>query len=163
MMTKKRLQELIEQGATIYDIFKGDIYLVDLTMAKYYDVPKYIEYKNDYYNCNLTRSIDDLFESEEDARWELEMTATRTETLKLPNWNELNLNYSHCKEFYKSFYNKDSKYTLEINIPDTIALFYYGNNDGEVECGYIFDRDFTKENYIEACKLAKKLFLGEEV
>ena len=47
MISKERLTELIKQGATIYDIFKGDIYLVDLTIAKYYDVPKYIEYKND--------------------------------------------------------------------------------------------------------------------
>lgn len=32
-----------------------------------------------------------------------------------------------------------------------------------VDNDIIFNKPLTKENYIEACKLCKKLFLGEEV
>jgi len=154
MISKERLEELIKQGATIYDIFKGDIYLVDLTMAKYYDVPKYIEYKNDYYNCNLTRSIDDLFETKEEAEEYLEFgNITRTERLDLPTWEEFNKkgcfyfvgkNYS----FYQ-IYKRYNKIHLEWSDDET----YYMT---------IQEWKLTKENYLEARRLCKKLFLGEE-
>lgn len=155
MISKERLEELIEQGATIYDIFKGDIYLVDLTMAKYYDVPKYIEYKNDYYNCNLTRSINDLFETEEDARWELEMTATRTETLKLVNWEQFCYEENETR-FTDKLDNRCSiSYETELLGDNYIAV--YQNHFT------LFRESATKENYTKACELCIKLFKGEEV
>ena len=154
MITKERLKELIEQGATIYDIFKGDIYLVDLTMAKYYDVPKYIEYKNDYYNCNLTRNIGDLFETKEQAEWHLKMTRTRTETLELPMWEDVQeMLKANC-----SIYEIIKKYDIELVIekskyfPAQIKL--YADNEK-------FNWNLSKENYIEACELCLRLFSGE--
>ena len=161
MISKQRLTELIEQGATIYDIFKGDIYLVDLTMAKYYDVPKYIEYKNDYYNCNLTRSSEDLFETEEDARWELEMTATRTETLKLPTWEE-----AQDEKFHFSYLINVKGLHLYISIYNFTKQFEIYCNHGTHTYDYKFDKTFDlrdKEQYKTACKLCLRLFKGEEV
>lgn len=157
MITKERLEELVKQGATIYDIFKGDIYFVNLTMAKYYDVPKYIEYKNDYYNCNLTRSIQDLFETKEEAEWYLEFgNITRTETLKLPTW-EYWQKVSKYGMYAMSFFDKENHY-CELQILETIKVVKWGYGR-TVE----FENSATKENYIEACELCKKLFLGEEV
>ena len=49
----------------------------------------------------------------------------------------------------------------ECGEPDTLII---GTNDLKTACGYdeIFEKAYTKENYTEACRLAKKLFLGEK-
>ena len=126
MISKERLEELIEQGATIYSISKEtfiagvsdllkikalklDSKVYGISVDKYNEINNckpHLYIGNDYTPFEKVAELENLFETEEDARWELEMTRTRTETLKLPNWNELNFNYSYCKEFYKSFYNK---------------------------------------------------------
>lgn len=157
MISKERLEELIKEGATIYDIFLGNIYFVDLTMAKYYDVPKYIEYKNNYYDCNLTRDIQDLFETKEEVEWELEFgNITRTETLNLPTWEELQKDLEKCP---------DGEYVIVDNY--RITFTYYKPSRFELisNCDYYtcdnYNFGSTKENYIEACRVAKKMFLGE--
>ena len=158
MISKERLEELIKEEATIYDIFKGDIFLVDLTMAKYYDVPKYIEYKNDYYNCNLTRSIEDLFETKEEAEWYLEFgNITRTETLELPSWED----FKNFVNQYIKFYHNEHTYILE-------SCFYEdGEETIEINCCYydygdnLLKLPLNKENYLKACRMAKNLFLGD--
>lgn len=160
-ITKERLEELIEQGATIYDLFKGDIYLIDLTKAKYWKDVSYIEYFNQYYKCNITRNNNDLFETKEDALWELEMTATRTETLKMPKWEEMTTENNE----YNYYGSSDTHYFYFDNYRLIVSL--------EEDCEYIgIDvcgntelhhwEDVTKENYIEACKLCLKLFKGEK-
>lgn len=111
--------------------------------------------------------LDNLFETKEDAEWELEFSnITRTETLSLPTWEE----FCGCKcsnEF--TFFANGFEYNLfatvrnkECGEPDTLII---GINNLKMACGYdeIFEKPLTKETYIEACKLAKKLFLGEEV
>lgn len=160
MITEERLKELIKQGATIYDIFKGDIYLIDLTMAKYYDVPKYIEYKNDYYNCNLTRSINDLFETKEEAEEYLEFgNIIRPERLNLPTWKEfvkLEENYDYGYNTIKSFDDVKFGYVNPYNDKST-CLFI--EKSGKT---IYLTNMVTKETYLEARRLCKKLFLGEE-
>ncbi len=156
MITKQRLQELIKQEATIYDLFKGDIYLVDLTMVKYWKDVNYIEYYNDYYNCNLTRNEDDLFETKEDAKWELEFkNITRTETLRLPSWEEME---SKEESIICKFLAKDLYWYAIMQFNGKQGWVVYNMNTNKI-IGKFLKR--TKENYIETCRLAKKLFLGE--
>ena len=89
----------------------------------------------------------------EEAEWELEFgNITRSETLKLPTWEEF-------KEIrFVEFFYKEYDYMLQYqNISKKIAL-YERNNKGDY-----YLSDATKENYTEACRLCKKLFLGEEI
>lgn len=160
MITKERLEELIEQGATIYE--PDDLWQ---TIGKIHLEKKcYISEDNKLCNDEITYEdlpgatamysipLEDLFETKEDARWELEMTATRTETLKLPTWEEIEDDYNlefdnSCLEVYKTV----NRILVKTN------KNYLGLYD------YVFDKLATKENYIEACKLCLRLFKGEEV
>ena len=165
MISKERLEELIEQGATIYGKY-GDSYLLEnreqhLSDFWYRQTVNIEDNKfhytyedSDYYeDIDVWFELEQLFETEEDARWELEMTATRTETLKLPTWEEFN--------------NQDKLITFR-TYPHNYHLLKYGKyivirafyGQGGMD---IFIKPLTKENYIEACKLAKRLFLGEKV
>lgn len=172
MITKERLEELIKEKATIYILVKKQfiagtssfIEIVELPLKNYHGIS--VEKYNKINNCKphlyqggefmpyeKVAELEDLFETEEDARWELEMTATRTETLKMPTWEEFNnqdklitfRTYSHNCHFFKY-----GKYIV-------IRAFY---GQGGMD---IFSKTLSKENYIEACKLCLKLFKGEEV
>lgn len=156
MITKERLKELIKQGATIYQI--RDNMIVDYQLCSY----NYLEDNDLIYENVMTNycrrwigKLDDLFETEEDAEWELEFgNITRTETLKLPSWKEFEL-LGHNADFigkdntpyyFRFNYNKSEIYI--VNMINGKEIYYARP---------------TKENYIEACKLCKKLFLGEEI
>lgn len=102
-------------------------------------------------------SLGNLFETKEKAEWELEFgNITRIETLSLPSWEELQ-NKIQSNGFgnkiianfdsYVFEYKRSLKNSVVIGINLGSETLYYG--------------DLTKDNYIEACKLAKKLFLGE--
>ena len=87
-------------------------------------------------------------------KFELEFgNITRTETLKLPTWEEIDAGYelefgNSCLEVYKT-----GNRILVKTDKDCYSDLY----------AYIFDEPATKENYLEACELCRKLFLGEEV
>ena len=138
MITKERLEELIEQGATIYHLIAKNYEEINVNDIPQYKIDKWELYK-EYY-----------FETKEDARWELEMTATRTETLKLPTWEEF------VKDEYFDFIAKDNtiwEVYKHLERPSIYVINGYKH----------YEFDFTKENYIEVCKLCLRLFKGEEV
>lgn len=163
MISKERLEELIEQGATIYGKIYGDILAIELSKKNKPEI-KYDDRLDVYCTSNEWRNKMQfcyLWETEEDARWELEMTATRTETLKLPNYEDV-FKQDRCLDCY----------TREFAITKTdivmgVCLFGvdFTNKVVEVSVGAdkMFTGELTKENYIEACKLCLKLFKGEEV
>lgn len=147
MITKQRLEELINNNGTIYEVKYHNINPVKLNSeVKIFKnciyVPfelegKYLRHK--YYN--------NLFETEEYAKFELEFgNITRTETLKLPKWEE--------------FFNSGKSIVFRDAYGDIQELKQYSREIyiNEQYCGYL-----TKENYIEACRICKKLFLGEEI
>lgn len=143
MITKERLEELIEQGATIWtkdlhflELNKNDCFMNSKNLLQFGN----FHYTNDY-----------LFETEEDARWELEMTVTRTETLKLPSWEEF-VKDRELEEF--GFYSKYQKYTVIRVINEKYLVV-------ETSFERYYTGELTKENYIEACKLCLRLFKGE--
>jgi len=157
MITKERLEELIEQGATIYQI--RDNMIVDYQLCTY----NYLEDNDLIYENVITNyfrrwigKLENLFETKEDAEWELKMTATRTETLKLPSFNELQTK----KEYYKNF---ALYFHLAIDMPykKDVGAVIISQNDLKGNSYIIFDKPLTKENYIEACKLCLRLFKGE--
>ena len=169
MITKERLEELIKEKAEIY-------YIINKTfIAGYSSISEIMSYKlnePDYYivddNCLCLMKIQnneedycvyawklqELFETKEEAEWELEFgNITRTETLRLPSWEEV------CDGCITEFCFIDTKkgkhnvYISDEGISITSLTLYEDR----------FWNKLTKENYIEACKICKKLFLGEEV
>ena len=164
MIEKKRLEELIEQGAIIYEAKYHNVEPLDLSKRKFdfisskYNMVRFEPMQNERWKHH--KYLDKLFETKEEAEWELEFgNITRTETLRLPNFEEFMLDY---KRVYK--FNTPSGKTVKINgYYDEILKIHGGFIDICVNGSYIKDWDFSKENYLEACKIAKKLFLGEEV
>ena len=154
MITKERLKELILQRATVYANGCGEIKLIPENDIEIYENgnDSYIlyalepnrKYKNEIF-------AEELFETKEDAEFAEEFqNITRTETLSLPKFEEL-------KKFERfEFKAKDGhRYTIHyISGFNTLAI------TGIIENKYYGEA--TKENYLEACKIAKKLFLGEK-
>lgn len=153
MISKERLEELIEQCATIYSNEYGEIQL-----KKENDLSLYENGQNNYIlyalepNKKYNNEIfdEDLFETEEEAKWFAEFGCIeRTERLDLPTWEEFE--EKKFVWFVDKSQNQCCLYYL--NVANKIFI----NVSGEViEIG-----DFTKENYTIACRKTKELFLGE--
>lgn len=96
-----------------------------------------------------------LFETKEDLEFWLNYeTIQRTETLKLPTWEEFNAEYAKDKGEVLMFDGK--RYgSCQFYFEDEQICIY------SALCGYVFNKPLNKENYIEACREAKELFLGE--
>lgn len=160
MISKERLTELIEQGATIYGKIYGDILAIELSKKNKPEI-KYDDRLDVYCTSNEWRNKMQfcyLFETKEDARWELEMTATRTETLKLANYTDF-----ENENGDRVFYHKGIIYELSLwwaSDNTKIIRVTWNGRDG---FGWLFEKPLTKENYIEACKLCLRLFKGEKV
>lgn len=169
MISKERLEELIKEGATIYAIVKkpfiagySQILEVEEFDLKAPIVKEISEDGKQFLYFNYLLELEYLFETKEDACWELEMTATRTETLKLPKWEEFIQNDKQV-----IFYDKDKTYYLDKVMNRTHIIIGYKciidlNEELEANRYNFYRKPATKENYIEACKLCLKLFKGEK-
>lgn len=124
MITKERLEALIGEGAKIYAIVKNPFiagYSQILEVEEFdLNAPIHKEISEDgkqflYFNYLLDSEY--LFETEEDAHWSLEMTATRTETLKLPKWEEFIQNDKQV-----IFYDKDINIGVFVLIYSIIGI-----------------------------------------
>lgn len=153
MIEKERLEELIEQGATIYSNEYGEIQL-----KKENDLSLYENGQNNYIlyalepNKKYHNEIfdEDLFETEEEAKWFAEFGhIERIERLELPTWEE----FKNDGEF--SFLDKQG-FEWDLYSPDdeTRISLVGGYNH--------FEYEYSKENYTLACRKAKELFLGEK-
>jgi len=168
MISKEQLQQLIKQGATIYKLnhLENKIETVLLDKKDYIGIgfsneDVYVRGNPESKFYGAWYKLEDLFETEEDARWEIKMTTTRTETLKMPKWEEMTTENNE----YNYYGSSDTHYFSFDNYRLIVSL--------EEDCEYIgIDvcgntelhhwEDVTKENYIEACKLCLKLFKGEK-
>lgn len=145
MIAKERLEELIKQGASIYFLT-----LSNVKEVTYNAIPTF--WKKHWQDYE-----DRMFETKEDARWELEMTAIYQDTLKLANYTDF-----ENENGDRVFYHKGTTYELSLwwaSDNTKIIRITWNGRDG---FGWLFEKPLTKENYIESCKLCKKLFLGEE-
>ena len=152
MITKDRLEELIKQKATIYFCTFSNIKEIN-----YNAIPTF--WKTHWEDYEVW-----MYETKEEAEEYLEFgNIQRTQKLKLPLWNEMQNKHYIRVEFrvldrfgkYNEIcifsYNRDhEKYN---NLEITIC-----NEDENQET--IFDKPLTKENYDEARRICKKLFLG---
>lgn len=167
MITKERLQELINQKATIWHDDFGEIKLsekceiLDTFGFDYKHQPIEGSILRFYYIYDNQPHFDDydITELEEDvekARWHYEIDATRRELFSPPTWKEMLENpivYRH--------YSKNG-IEIELCIGETVAP------DGRktkpfvrVDYGYksrYFEK--SKKGWLKACELARNLFLG---
>ena len=156
MITKERLLELIEQGATIYEVKYGKINPVSLKnkirfVSEKYPVIVFEPIPDERYKHH--KYFDKLFETLEEAEWHKEFGCIeRTERLELPTWEEFKLRRPYS---YFIFTSKDMQYGLGIGAYYREIII---NNNGSI----LFQKPLTKENYTEACRKCKKLFLNGE-
>ena len=161
MITKERLKELIEQGATIYEICTDlSIHELDLSVVKDKEMQigeKWFAFSEP--NTDYLFKMEHLCETMEDVenfKWHKEFGCIeRTERLELPTWEEVEKDLKNYKE--GDFYIVDNDhFSLVYNkCYFNPSLFLYVNN------GKYFWKA-TKENYTLACRKAKELFLGEK-
>lgn len=156
MITKERLQELIEQKKSIYWKF---------AKIKPSSWSKYTIMGNTIVKGNLKEiySLDDLFETKEDFEWHRQFGCIeRTERLELPTWEEFD------KKCYFEFVTADgTKLVLEKTLTvdcDREPISYYVLEIlvNDYDHRLLFEAEYTKENYTLACRKAKELFLGEK-
>lgn len=157
MITRERLEELIEQGATIWhneweeiklDKNTCEICEVQSVTGKHISWCLYFEYEWNNTKQHTTVHINELEEDVETSKWHYEMDCERTERLTLPTWEE----FIEMEEF--CFFQKNHKQTI-IRVLGTKYLGVETNFER------YYTGDLTKENYIKACRKAKELFLGE--
>lgn len=164
MISKERLKELINQKAIIYFVYHG---YVDWKEGKY---------KNDFILCEdyvsiywTTRShqikYEELFETREDAEWYNEFgNIHRVEKLSLPTWEEFNKIEFYTKTARVIFEKTIESYPIHPDIEEEqdyefIQIWELTFDGGDI---LHYHELATKENYLDACRICKDLFLGEE-
>lgn len=180
MITKERLEQLIKQCTKIYYIHLSNICCIDFNE---YEIQFLNEYEKSFagttedlfkFRVKIKRDLSnwfgiepnwsepiylsESFETKEDAKWKLEMSATYTDTLKLANYTDF-----ENENGDRVFYHKGITYELSLwwaSDNTKIIRLIWSSRDG---FGCHFEKPLTKENYIEACKLCLRLFKGEEV
>ena len=158
MISKERLEELIEQGATIWGVYdysysydkpNKKVEFIDLDgFYNYYkDIDEFIMYQGDY---------SELFETEEEAEWYRDFGCIeRTERLELPTWEE----FKNKKTKHVCFMSKDTFCFFELYEDKQKNRLILLDHDCDYE---YFNEELTKENYTTACGLCKEFFLGEK-
>lgn len=152
MISKERLEDLINQGATIYWICGKQIEAKPLK-HKYHKFfindDELCEYNEQLGIGMWQQKLSKLFETKEDAEWDKEFKRIpRTDYLDLPTWEEFIEMEEIC------FFQKNHKQTI-IRVLGTKYLGVETNFER------YFTGDLTKENYTLACRKCKELFLGE--
>ena len=165
MISKERLEELIEQGATIYEVKYNNINPVSLT-----NKIRCIYYKNGVIAFEPRpdekylhhKYFKNLFETEEEAVWQKEFGCIEMSIkLDLPKWEDIEKdnNFHYIRNYQ---INKNFSFFIEIyKFANVIKI---SGNYGILKTDKKFDEmwDLTKESYLLACRKAKELFLGEK-
>ena len=160
-MDKETLQKKIESGETVWTFSwtTGEKRIVELNLQE--NEPETDNYLLYFWDKDLVEhryGLESIFATKKEAEWELEFgNITRTEKLELPTWEQA------------------LEQSLEVGIGTTFVDAHKGKwqlifaKDEIILCDWsLMSRDkswkkLTHENYLEACRLCKKLFLGEEL
>ena len=150
MITKERLEELIEQMADIYVVMPFGVYTHRLT--KEYKLGEYGVGVVLYSKVSERWDYHDIFETKEDAEEYAEFgNITRTERLELPSWEDVQ--------------KEEDSILVELKTPNLDCLFVDKKNN----CVAVEEREWchfrkplTRENYNKARRLCVKLFRGEK-
>ena len=158
MISREKLEELVSKDKKVYwhRVDNNSYYIIRFDTFKF--LPEGLEVW-DRFEGLLFFNYNNLITKEE-YEWGCEFqNIKRTETLSLPSWEEINerlKNETHIAiDFYDKQHNKHFIWLNETQI--TIVDFINGNPHIGT------DEILTKENYIEACEIARKLFLGEDL
>ena len=163
MISKERLEELIEQGAIIYtDEYRNSHFKIKLRkhfVAKLGNSVDLYGYGCDYFGIPLNH----LFETKEEAEWHKEFGCIeRTERLELPTWEDFD------KKGYIKFVGKEAtklilEKTLTIDYDrEPISYYVLVILIDDYNHNLLFQAEYTKENYTLACRKCKELFLGDK-
>ena len=168
MISRERLEKLIEKGSTIWADDYGEIQLCNKSevcdtiafMGNHQIQEGYclcgFVYNNEFIRDNI--EPDGLEENVEKGEWQYEMHASRLERFEPPVWEDF---------LEKNDYIFLSKSHKEVTIRIGVIGFTNGTTMEYVVVENEFERfytgDLTKDNYIKACTIARKLFLGESV
>lgn len=175
MISKERFYELKSQKKKIYyfDNFFRSVHELDFSKTQNYDVCSdqfsidecSLEIRellaignDDEYYENFVCYLKNCYDTKEDAEFAKEFNHIEyVETLDLPFFDDF------PESFDTSFVRFDKEmdcwviYDLYIEF-DEICILFRDITEEASDC--IFREPLTKENYLEACKIAKKLFLG---
>lgn len=155
MISKERLEELIENNGTVYCVL-DNVYKITLDKRYFCILGNYLQWSTVLNKLMPRRTlhIEDIYETKEDAEFVKEFkNITRTETLNLPTWEELNIidEIKIYGENGKQYLVQADEYDISVYASDGYDFILYKR----------FER--TKDNYIKACTIARKLFLGESI
>lgn len=158
MIEKERLEEFIQNKTVIYNIAKGQDgtrWLRTLDVNDIIDIEeKFIYYVPDEYP--EIANFSDLFETKEDAEFALRFqNILRTEELNLPTFEEF------CKNTFFAFTAYNYRYALCIDYDGSLVVGEYDEYENYFPGEEINYGELTKENYLKACELCRKLYLGE--
>lgn len=155
MITKERLEELIDIGATIYTKHATDIKQLNFEYYNnsknwhigYNDLSLEIKYSDIFAGNNYSwyYDLENLYEHKADAEWDLEFENV-----------EKRIKFVKPKPF------REVEGIRNQTVYDAHGLeMYIGENNIFICTGFLFEKPFTEENYTEACRLIKKLFMEE--
>lgn len=180
MISKERLQDLINQGATIYYVVNNEICSLELTFRHniYLAVEGCFICLYGYKGLQIYDNR--IFETKEDAEkflWQEEFGCIeKLQYLKFPNWKQIE---NHIEYMRKFGLNHNDRVLARIITSNSIFYFKLCKNldlftfelkqtyIGDDLCEQIRDKfpislgKATKGNYTIACRKAKQLFLGE--
>lgn len=163
MITEERLKELIQQRATIWcSSWEEEVKLSpeNCVIEALYNYALNTKEKrlfileDDKKTALLSYPLRFLEEDVETGKFKSKFqNITRTETLSLPTFEEL-------KKLERFDFKTKRGYRYTILFVDGInLLLLFGKTKNKY---YGEETIATKENYLEVCKIAKKLFLGEK-
>lgn len=153
MISKERLEALIKEGATVYEVkytYKG-LYVDEYNLK---NIPTYYKSHLDFF-----QDIHIIFETKEETEWYREFGCVeRTERLELPTWEDVSKDFIPLKVGsgqYPVVEFGDNSIEIIVNVNKDIQIVLW--------CNFIsnFEAPLTKENYILACRKCKELFLAE--
>lgn len=151
MISKERLEELIEQGSQVWKIYKD-------TCQGVYQVPAGLFGIGFSSQVDETTPFNELFETEEEAVFYKEFGCIeRTERLELPTWETFRVIGGFS--FYDYKHNPISMIICldPVNVAPCNDCIYIADKKNQYFC-----MPKTKENYTLACRKCKELFLGEK-
>ena len=173
MISKERLKELIKQRATVYTWsgynipgtpFKKQVYEIKLRkgdeIIDYPFGPSLDSYDHPIAALYTGVPLQLLYET----KFEMEFQGLkRVERLDLPTWEDFCVLDNSMPNFRVSFmskYKENYGLCLFNNLDGSKNIILYNFDDTGDSC--VFDKPANEENYIEACRLVKKLFEIED-
>ncbi len=160
-MDKETLQKKIESGDTVWGLsesFDGEKEIKEFKIKLDGENVRIYDFSDEplcpdvfIYSINDIDKMKWLFATKEEAEWQLEFgNIERREKLELPTWEQAQENI----DWGIDCANRDW-YLLKLRGHSIIRIEDWNSNG-------IYEKPLTYENYLEACRLCKKLFLGEK-